>query len=195
MIATPPLYIIGVIHTLQNIPVNSTGSYPFLSWPKNQTITRDNAEVYISCVVHDCAHGAELIIGYTHNDNWTYEPASCLFQNGRNIDGIYIIEANVSLQNISSQQNPRMPMPVWCRVSGQKVTNTSYIHVINDQPPTTEPNTELPSSTMNCPCDLLIQTSSGGGNIYFFKPSTFRLTECLLLCMFIYVMIQNLIMR
>ena len=184
----------GFICSLQYIPLYSNESYPFLSWPINQTISRENTEVSLICMVHNCNHGAKLIIGYASNKNWTYDPASCLVLNESDWHlGVYIIQANVSLQNISSQQNASTLIPVWCKV-GEDVTNASYIHVIDEQQPTTEPYTEVLSSTY-CPCSFPSSTSSGDGIINFFKPSTFRLTECIILCMFIYLVIQILIKR
>ena len=144
----------GIIHSKPIVTPDFSQTYPFSISPGNETISREQPEVTIICVIHDCHNGGKLVINSTlfPTDEPTFEAGECLLNanvssNDRHL-GIHIVNVTLSLDYVCQLMNATdrcvaKPIPMFCRARG-KQTDTSYIHV-------RDCDTRTPSEMQNSP--------------------------------------------
>ena len=150
---------------------NATASRPFFAWPGNTTLSTENTEVDLYCVVQNCNNGPTLIVGQRLPE-CEFEPSTGCLRTGNptSNEGVWIIERRINLTwLLQSTCGSSLPVPVMCEIGGGSASNTSYIHVnFNHQKSTTTSKNQPPSS-------LLSSTSQGtsfsGNNDNLSKPN------------------------
>ena len=161
---------------------NVTASWPFLAWPSNETLSAENTEVDLSCIVQNCNNGPRLIVG-TRLHECEFEPSTgCRrTENQTSNKGVWIIEQRINLSwLLESTCGSSLPVPVLCEIGGGRTSDTSYIHVdLNNQKSTTTSRDQSPS---NLSSSTSQGTSFSSNNTNSSKPNKPFLSLVLVLC-------------
>ena len=175
----------GVSYAVQVVTSDFDRSYPFYSWPGNETVGDGNSltELTLLCVVHSCDHGPFLMVGFQQ-----YNPTeNCIKRrNQSREEGIWFLKIKLTLQQIHTILNSSATLdpiiPVWCKTSGGRTSEMSYIHVRSEQSPSSMV-TANPTPENNCLPDSVVYVSSNSTGNSVTK--LFKITTLCLALLFI----------